>query len=121
MNMKTKQEIEALAKEYAKSKSSSPVFAEAHIKDFIAGYTACQDEDRWVPVSQGTVPCYETGNWDGKRSDKLLLLSDDGEHWTGTAYEGFMDGSYFLDFYDKNDYKIKGVTHWQPLPNPPKK
>jgi len=42
--MKTKEEIEQLANDYSKGKSSSDVFIENHKKDFIKGYTQCQED-----------------------------------------------------------------------------
>ena len=42
--MKTKEEIEQLANEYANGKSSSDVFKDAHKNDFIKGYTQCQED-----------------------------------------------------------------------------
>ena len=42
--MKSKEEIEQLANEYANGKSSSDVFKDAHKNDFINGYTQCQQD-----------------------------------------------------------------------------
>ena len=42
--MKSKEEIEQLANEYANGKSSSDVFKVAHKNDFIKGYTQCQED-----------------------------------------------------------------------------
>ena len=43
--MKTKEE---LAEQYAQGKSSSKVFREAHVKDFLEGYKA--SEPKWISV-----------------------------------------------------------------------
>ena len=40
----TKQTIEAIAQDFAKSKSSSEVFQHTHIRDFLAGYNHAQTE-----------------------------------------------------------------------------
>lgn len=42
--MKSKEEIEQLADDYANNKSSSDVFKDAHKNDFIQGYTQCQED-----------------------------------------------------------------------------
>ena len=42
--MKSKEEIEQLANDYAIGKSSSDVFKDAHKNDFIQGYTQCQED-----------------------------------------------------------------------------
>jgi hypothetical protein len=60
--------------------------------------------------------CFERGNWDGLRSDLLLIVTSEGEFEIGTAYGGIMDGREFLNFYDKRDYEIENVTHWAYLP-----
>jgi len=41
--MRSKEKIEQLANDYSKGKSSSNVFTENHKKDFIKGYTQCQE------------------------------------------------------------------------------
>jgi hypothetical protein len=63
--------------------------------------------------------CWESGDWDGKKSSPLLVYTSKGEYQVATAYSGTMDGSRFLNFYDKNDYEIEAITHWIFLPDFP--
>ena len=74
-------------------------------------YTKLSDEH--TPI------CYESGRWDGLKSDLLLVsyIEDYSVKYSvATAYSGFMDGSKFLNFYDDNDYEIINVTHFMKLP-----
>lgn len=82
-NMKTKEE---LAKEYAQGKSSSLVFQEAHIEDFLAGYDAASE---WI-------------EFDGKNTpnDKLMALK-------------FDDGTICLS--DSDSYPFAVMTHFKIL------
>lgn len=61
---------------------------------------------------------YETGAWDGKRSDVLILLLENGRYATGRLYSGFMDGSEFNDWYDDTDSEIEltNVEAWAVIP-----
>lgn len=61
---------------------------------------------------------YETGAWDGKRSDVLILLLEDGKYVTGRLYSGFMDGSEFNNWYDATDSEMEltNVEAWAVIP-----
>lgn len=75
---------------------------------------------QWQELGRHTPHCYETGDWDGKRSDFMLVVVDGTEIQMARAYGGTMDGSRFLDFYDKNDYEIIGnISHFADLPSMP--
>lgn len=119
MNMKTKTDIEALAKDMypdesmeIKTKGGSYMINNDPTRDrscFIAGYTSCQDEDRWVlvserlPASNGYYSCYFESN-------------------NSVMPRWYFKGQWMHP--DSNtiaDNKKKPVTAWQPLPNPPKK
>ncbi len=66
---------------------------------FIAGYTACQEEDRSIPVSE-------------------RLPNENGFYLVWFDYSDKPEIRMFsidLQFLDVH------ITHWQPLPNPPKK
>lgn len=73
----------------------------------------------WKEVNKQTPNCYETGDWDGKKSDEVLCSDIKGNCFIAIAYEGTMDGSHFLDWYDKDDYEIKNeVAYWAELTDP---
>jgi hypothetical protein len=60
---------------------------------------------------------WEEGNWDGKRTDRLLVLTKNRNIKIATCYIGFMDGSDFKEWYSDDDYLInEEVIGWMPLP-----
>ena len=60
---------------------------------------------------------YETGDWDGKRSDFVVVKTDRDEYLIARLYSGFMDGSSFNDWYTGDDYTVQGnVVGWSELP-----
>ena len=69
----------------------------------------------WVKVEENTPICFETGNWDGKRSDIVLVKTREGETLTARLYNGILDGSEFNDWAEaRHDYTIE-VTEWKPI------
>lgn len=67
----------------------------------------------------GVPICYETGPWDGKRSDFVLAIFDGLNPITARVYAGTMDGFEFADWYDADDNSINAkVEKWMYLPNP---
>lgn len=74
-----------------------------------SSFTSVDDE---MPIA------YETGGWDGKRSDLLLLKFDNGNYETGRLYHGFMDGSEFNEWYNDNDLGwLEKVVAWAKIPD----
>jgi small nuclear ribonucleoprotein (snRNP)-like protein len=64
--------------------------------------------------------CYKSGNWDGKRSDQVLVELKDGNYIVATCYEGFMDNSHFFDWYhgvDEWELKEEEVIRWMKIPD----
>lgn len=70
----------------------------------------------WVDIDKEKPLAYETGEWDGKRTDFLLITTNSGDVAIARGYIGFMDGSIFCDFYDKHDYEKANVKYWAELP-----
>jgi len=70
-----------------------------------AGYTACQYENRWVPVSE-KLP---------ENSSTVLAIDEYGGMYT----------CYYLPhcetWFTEKTSAVKEIVSWQPLPNPPKK
>lgn len=60
---------------------------------------------------------YEIGNWDGKRSNEVVVEDDDGEKYIARLYEGFLDGSEFKDWIDNNGYTLFNIIKWIELPD----
>lgn len=96
--MKTKTEIEALANGHANDLEAYQRDPRGnHITGFIAGYTACQEEDRSISMRKQKPKDYEP------------VLYFNGVVWqTG-------------HFVPSQSLIPDHITHWQPLPNPPKK
>lgn len=70
---------------------------------------------RWIPVEEELPIAYETGGWDGKRSDLVLVKYADGDWTKARLYSGELDGHKFNDWYDENDYLINTITHFRPI------
>jgi hypothetical protein len=70
----------------------------------------------WKKIEVEKPIAFESGNWDGKRSNFVLTASKDGNYSIARMYEGFMDGSHFCDFYDERDYEVENVEYWMPIP-----
>ena len=70
----------------------------------------------WKYVENTKPFCYKTGNWDGKQSDLVLCQDKNGEYHLAHCYEGFLDGSKFFEWYDKNDFDLKvEIVKWTEL------
>jgi len=71
----------------------------------------------WKLISESKPLCTETGDWDGKKSSEVLLLTESYKHFIGTCYEGFLDGSYFFTVLDQDDCDItEFVFAWSEIP-----
>ena len=75
----------------------------------------------WIYTENQLPLCYETGDWDGKRSDLVIGETIDGEQFLGCCYEGNLDGDFFdwyqVDEINKNDWLIgNAVVRWLKLP-----
>lgn len=77
-----------------------------------------QFKQNWVMASDRTPMCYESGGWDGLRSDFVACVDDKGIPHIARVYEGFLDGSEFRDWYGEFDYEISNVVKWTYLPQP---
>jgi len=73
---------------------------------------------RLTPIEEEKPNCWETGNWDGKRSDPIFVIDKDGRQYAAVCYQGVIDGSEFCDFYDCNDFMSESITHWLKPVNP---
>lgn len=86
---------------------------EAFIEEaFKAGVKFAQ---RWIPVTEELPFAYETGNWDGKRSDFVLAKNIHGKVFIARTYQGFIDGFNFCDFVDYNDTVMSHIIEWRPV------
>lgn len=74
-----------------------------------------QPVDRWIDAQ--TNPPIAT---DGETSDYVLVLRADGRQCVCYYVYDDDDGNYWCSDDEKSMYDIDEVTHWQPLPEPPK-
>jgi hypothetical protein len=70
----------------------------------------------WKDIKEETPHAYESGNWDGLKSDPVLAVDKNGKFHIAVVYEGHMDGSHFIDFYDTRDFELRDITHWCKIP-----
>ena len=69
----------------------------------------------WVKVEESTPMCFEAGDWDGKRSDIVLVKTREGETLTARLYNGILDGSEFNEWAEaRYDYMIE-VIEWKTI------
>ena len=74
---------------------------------------------KWINVKDKNPYCWESGDWDGKRSDIVLCVDKNGSNHLAHCYEGSIDGSNFFEWYDKNDFGLQvEITHWTEINNP---
>lgn len=66
----------------------------------------------WEDINKKKPIAVETGNWDGRKSEEILVRDIHGKFYIATMYEGCLDGNLFCDFYDSNDFEIKNITNW---------
>ena len=60
----------------------------------------------------------QSGDWDGLKSDKVLVATRFRKIYIATLYEGTLDGSKFSQFYDETDGEIDYVIFWTELDLP---
>lgn len=66
----------------------------------------------WKSTSIKNPSAYETGHWDGKKSDLVLCEDKKGCYHLAYYYEGVLDGSKFEDWYDKNDNELSDIVQY---------
>ena len=77
-------------------------------------------ENKWFDIEKHKPLAWETGEWDGSRTDFMLVFTNKNEIFKARAYENIIGATNSLDWYDERDNDIKGiVTHWQKLPFEP--
>lgn len=72
----------------------------------------------WNKLKHKKPSPYQTGYWDGKRTDELLVCDKNKKYHVVRMYEGILDGEHFMNFYDNNDYEIDNVEFWIEIDNP---
>lgn len=68
---------------------------------------------KWNKVEDKTPIAFETGDWDGKRSDIVIAKDSCGVVYIARVYEGIIDGRKYCDFADLDDFLIDEITEWK--------
>lgn len=72
----------------------------------------------WKNINKEKPLSTQTGDWDGKKSDEIIVRDFKGKHYLVYCYQGFIDGSEFCDFYTSHDdYPIEKVLFWSQIPD----
>lgn len=71
----------------------------------------------WIDVNDKLPITYITGDWDGKKSDEVVVETKSGKKYLAVCYHGFMDGSEFTDWYCANEgYEILDeIVRWHKI------
>ena len=72
---------------------------------------------KWNLLTESQPLATENGNWDGLRSEPVLVADYGGTFYIAVMYEGKMDGNEYRDFFSLDDYEISGITHWMYIPS----
>jgi hypothetical protein len=83
-----------------------------NIGAFINGAEFAQ---RWIPVNEELPIAYESGNWDGLRSEYILAKNIDGNWFKARIYQGVMDGFKYCDWVTESDTILTEIIYWRPI------
>ncbi len=76
-----------------------------------------QPIDRWIDAQKNPPPIIDRRSM---TSESVLILRDNGRCAVAYYCNSAEDGDYWTTDDDKTMYCWEEVTHWQPLPEPPK-
>lgn len=72
----------------------------------------------WHKLSEKKPIAFISGNFDGLKSEKVLVCTRSGRYYVAEMCEGILDGSKFCDFYDDRDFLIDYVLYWTEIDSP---
>lgn len=72
----------------------------------------------WYKLKDRKPIATQTGCWDGRKSDKILVATRNETIHVVEMYEGTLDGSEFCEFYDANDFEVFNVVLWAEIDSP---
>ena len=71
----------------------------------------------WKKLIDETPIATESGDWDGLKSEALIVIDEGGTRYIAVMYEGIIDGSEFIYFQNEGSgYYIDNVVHWAYIP-----
>jgi len=71
--------------------------------------------ESWTKIEVEPPFVYESGDWNGLRSDFVLVKNKHGNVHIARAYIGIVDSGKFCDFVDDNDCVLSHITEWRPI------
>jgi hypothetical protein len=72
----------------------------------------------WNKLTEKKPLTYNTGSFDGKKSDKVLVADQDGKYHIAEMHETGIYGREFYEFYDDRDFEIVNVEYWTEIDSP---
>ena len=72
----------------------------------------------WHNIKDKQPIATQTGNWDGFKSDKILVATKNEKICVVEMYEGVHNGYKFRNFYDHDDFEIFNVVKWTEIQLP---
>ena len=72
----------------------------------------------WYKIENKKPIASESGDWDGLRSNKILVCTMNKNIYIAVMYEGTLDGSVFCEFYDDKDFAIQNIVLWTEINTP---
>jgi hypothetical protein len=66
----------------------------------------------WIDIKNKKPLAYISGDWEGLKSDKVLVLTMGRKYHVAEMYHIIMDGSESFGFYDDRDFEINNVAFW---------
>jgi hypothetical protein len=72
----------------------------------------------WINIKDHTPIGVDRGDWDGLRTEWLLVQNRKEEYHVARAYVGTMDGAEFCSFEDNLGYEVEDVVFWTRVDNP---
>lgn len=67
---------------------------------------------QFIDIKQKQPVATETGDFDGKKCDDILVKTENGAYHVVSMYEVEEEGIPHLSFYDKHDFEIEGIVSW---------
>ena len=83
------------------------------IMPIIEEYANQQNE--WISVDKQTPLTLSGEGWDGAISDYVVVETEEGDYYVARYNEGYMDGSEFKQWYDRDSYEVHRVVKWKSI------
>lgn len=72
----------------------------------------------WYDINKQKPIAVETGCFDGKRSDKILVCTIRRKYYVVRMYHAIIDNVERFDFYDEQDNEVDDVKYWTEISEP---